>query len=483
MLSVCLAVNVALVRFEVQPKQPGFMSELFKSHERDHNEASSSTEPELVDWFADGSASSRLQNEEQGSNENSQSSCKPSPEFHAIIEKVAQNIYDPSKLGDKETLKNKFNCQINSADDANKFAREVLQSIDKNSTVHSRAELAKIRERMGAGFGGIGANISREKDADGKALEFGPVTIRRMAKNGPADKAGLKVGDRVSHIEGEDISKLSLPQIIEKVRGPKDSSIALSIEGREKPVELKRDQINYPVVEDKALPENLAYVRLDNFEKDSAASELEQAVKRHPEAKGFILDLRGNMGGKDLNAYLVSSLFLKEGVVHRTRGRIESPSDSPRYDDTTISITQNNIIIESNSRGSQYLPRLNYIDKPIIVLMNGSSASASEIVIGALQDNNAATTIGTRSFGKGDGQRLLFNFPEGGMTRITALKGTTPNGHWFGNGADEKHGRDADIVVENAQNAEYGSEDDQQLKAGIRYLTEKTKKSEKQNTQ
>ena len=446
------------------------MAEQFHSNRSEVDRASA--DPQSIDWFKATELESKPGNL-QREYSNPELNCKPSPEYQEIIEKIAQNMFDPTKLGDKELLKNRFNCQIHSVEDAHKYARQVLQSIDKNGTVHTKEEVKHIRERLGEGFSGIGATVSRDKDGNGKMKESGPVTVKAITKDSPAAKAGVEVGDQITQVDGVDVANLSLEQTIGKVRGEKGTTVKLTIEGEEKPVEVTRDKVTFPSVDDRILPGNIGYLRFYSFEREEAAQELNAALQKYQNAKGLILDLRGNMGGRDTTAYLVSSLFLKEGIVHRTKTRLESPSESPSFDDTVVGITKDSIAIRSSKLGEHFFPRLNFQDKPTVILMDDTSASASEIVIGALQDNKAATTIGAKSYGKGDGQKILFDFPAGGITRITGSKGMTPNGHWFGNGADQRFGREPDIKVKNAPGTEYGSQNDEQLNAATEFLLKK----------
>lgn len=440
--------------------------EFYRAEKSAPGPGENTAENQQVDWLKDS-------NSAKSTAKQLSSNCKPSPEYQAIIEKLAQNFIEPEKIGNKEELKNRFNCQIHSTEDAHKYAREVLESLDKNSTVHTPEEFARIRERMGEGFGGIGATVTRQKGPDGLPVKNGPAIVERLVKGAPAEKAGIVVGDRITKINGEDITNKTLDQTIRMIRGEKGTSVSIELEGKLEPIEITRDKIVLPAVEDKILPGNIAYLRLNTFEKDSAALEMGTAVAKHANSKGIILDLRGNMGGRDLTAYLVSSLFLKEGVIHRTKTRIESPSERPVFENLEVRVNPYAFVISSNLAPTLHVERFQFQNKPTVVLMDGLSASASEIVIGALQDNKAATVIGTKSFGKGDGQRLLFNFPEGGMTRITGSKGYTPNGHWFGNGNDKKFGREPDIKVENPKGTEYGSAGDLQMKAAMDFLSKK----------
>lgn len=228
-------------------------------------------------------------------------------------------------------------------------------------------------------------------------------------------------------------------------------------------------------VSDKLLPENVAYIRLDNFEQAHIPVQLAITLEKHSQADGVILDLRNNEGGTSMNAYLVSSIFLKEGVIHKQVARVESSATNPVFENKMARLTPNNLVISSDQRAERVLPRFEFLNKPVAVLANGDSASATEIVIAALQDHKAATIIGTRSFGKGDGQYLIPNVPPGGMSRITAARGYSPNDKWFGNGSTERIGIPPDIIVENDPDIELESQDDKQLAAARAHIVERLK--------
>lgn len=406
--------------------------------------------------------------------DNASADCKPSPKYERIIDTVARHMFEPHKLGDAQEIKSRFNCQIKSDADVHKYAREAVLSLDSNSVVHTPEEIQKLAERRTGNFGGIGASINRRKDAEGVPEAKGPFIVGKIIHGGPADLKGIKPGDQITQVNGTDVSNKSLPEMVELLRGEVGTDVSITIVGKDEPVAVTRDRIAWPAVEDKMLPgTNFAYVRLDNFEQMNGPASLKNALNKYPDADAVIFDLRNNMGGLDLVSYQVLSLFLESGVIHKTTSRIESPVDNPLYEQRETKLTSDSIITTSTVMPEQHLYRFEAIKKPFAVLVNGASASASELVVGAVQDHKVATIIGTKTFGKSDGQKFIPNVPEGGLTRITASRGYSPADRWFGNGSTIRHGIEPDIHVEFDPRTEFASPEDAQLNAAIRHLTQR----------
>lgn len=286
---------------------------------------------------------------------------------------------------------------------------------------------------------GIGAQLD---------LKEGKVTVVAPLKGSPAEKAGLRTHDIIVSVDGKSLEGLGLEGVVSLIRGPKGTTVMLSVLREPSPVPVlltvTRDAIHIPSVESKILVTSsgsLGYVALNQFGDDSVA-ELKKAILEFPEKdlKGVVLDLRFNGGGYLEGATDIVSMFLKSGTVVTVARR-----------DTVPEVYRVN--------GSPILP-----DIPLVVLINGGSASASEITAGALQDSKRATIIGTQSFGKGTVQEII-ELPGGSSLRVTTAHWLTPSGHDLG-----KKGVMPDIVVDRTVE-QYEQAYDPQLLAAEAWLT------------
>ncbi len=313
-----------------------------------------------------------------------------------------------------------------------------LETLDDNFTRYIPPEIAaRLREDMGGSVEGIGAFVRENEE--------GFIEIVRPIDGQPADEAGLLPGDIVIAVDGEDIIGQSLDEVILKVRGPRGTAVTLTIvrEGEPEPLEftIVRTRFEIPIIETNYFEEeNIGYVRLTEFNRN-AESLLTEAVTelmaKNPD--GIIFDLRDNPGGFLDQSIAVADLFLPEGVVLYER-------NIQGLDETFTA--ENGDIAES---------------VPMVVLVNAGSASASEIVAGAIQDNGRAILIGETTFGKGSVQ-TVHTLSNGAELRVTIARWYTPN-----NNSIDKQGITPDIEVESPQ--DLGGENDTQLQRALEYLT------------
>ncbi len=264
---------------------------------------------------------------------------------------------------------------------------------------------------------GIGAQLD---------LKEGKVTVVAPLKGSPAEKAGLRTHDIIISVDGKSLDGLGLEGVVSLIRGPKGTAVTLSVLRALSPTPITmtvmRDAIHIPSVESKVIATatgSLGYVAVNQFG-DETVAELKKAILEFPAKglKGLVLDLRFNGGGYLEGATDIVSMFLKSGMVVTVARRDSAPE-----------------VYRVN--GSPILP-----DIPLVVLINGGSASASEITAGALQDNKRAKIIGTQSFGKGTVQEII-DLPGGSSLRVTTAHWLTPSGHDLG-----KKGVMPDIVVD-----------------------------------
>jgi carboxyl-terminal processing protease len=251
-------------------------------------------------------------------------------------------------------------------------------------------------------FGGLGIEVTQDN---------GFIKVISPIDDTPASRAGVKAGDLILALDGKTVQGLTLNEAVDRMRGPPNSKITLTIkrEGVDKPLELsmQREVIHIQVVRQHLEPDNIGYVRLTSFNEQTDAG-LKKALSQLQQESGnklraIILDLRNNPGGLLDQAVAVSDDFIDQGEIVSTRAR--HPEDSQRW----------------NAKGDEIT------DLPLVVLINGGSASASEIVAGALQDHHRAIVLGTRSFGKGSVQTVI-PLPGNGAMRLTTARYYTPSG-------------------------------------------------------
>jgi len=315
--------------------------------------------------------------------------------------------------------------------------RGVLGTLGDENTGLIEPEISKILNEDASGeFEGIGATIRINKD---NKLEI----VRPFAGQ-PAEKAGVKVGDVVIAVDGESIAGFSVYEAVGVIRGPAGTTVKLTIvrAGEVQPLEISvtRAKITIPIVQSKLLDGDIAYVSLFDFSSSASGqleSELGTLLAKRP--KGLILDLRDNPGGYLQQAIEVSDLFLDAGVIASEK--------------------------DKNGNGQTFRSGPNGIAQniPLVVLVNGGSASASEIVAGALQDRGRAELIGETTFGKGSVQ-LPHTLSDGSELRVTIAHWFTPNGRQI-----QGTGLTPDIVVPLTED-DTKADRDPQLDRAVQFL-------------
>lgn len=280
----------------------------------------------------------------------------------------------------------------------------MLTSLDPHSSYLSAKDFDDMQEQTRGEFGGLGIEVTQE---DGFVKVVAPMD------DTPADKAGMKAGDYITHVNGESVLGLTLDDAVDKMRGPVGSEIIITVvrEGVSEPfdVSIIRDTIKMVAVRPR-LVGNTVVLRISTFN-DQTYPGVEEGIKKMVEeaggmdnVNGFVIDLRNNPGGLLNQAIMVSDAFLEKGEITSTRGR--NPQQGERFNAEPGDLAQG---------------------KPIVALINGGSASASEIVSGALQDHRRAIVVGTKSFGKGSVQTLIPLKGDGAM-RLTTARYYTPSG-------------------------------------------------------
>jgi len=282
----------------------------------------------------------------------------------------------------------------------NKALKGLMQELDAHSTYMDRKYFKEMKIQTAGEFGGLGITVG---------LRDGALTIISPIDDTPAFKAGVKSGDIILKIDNISTLNMSLDEAVGHMRGKPKTAILLTLvrKGETKPlkIEIIRDIIKIQSVSAKTISDDILYIRVSSFDKKVSRG-LAKAIKDNTNAKGLILDLRNNPGGLLDQAINVTDIFVDEGVIVSQKGRDEAQEEK-FYAKSSTTLTR----------------------KPLIVLVNGGSASASEIVSGALQDHKRAVVVGEKSFGKGSVQVVLpITKDKGEGIKLTIAKYYLPSG-------------------------------------------------------
>ena len=324
--------------------------------------------------------------------------------FGDVFERVRSQYVDP--VTDKELIEMAVNG--------------MLTSLDPHSAYLNEESFMDMQVNTRGEFGGLGIEVT---------MENGLVKVVSPIDDTPAFRAGIQSGDYITQIDSEAVMGMSLSDAVDKMRGKVGTEIKLSLvrEGQEAPIEvtLTRDVIKIQSVRSR-IEGNAGYIRITTFNQntDTGLREAIDKIKKEVGDKlvGYVLDLRNNPGGLLDQAISVSDAFLDKGEIVSTRGRHD---EDTKRDNATPGDLADNL--------------------PIVVLVNGGSASASEIVAGALQDHKRAIVLGTQSFGKGSVQTVI-PLPGHGAMRLTTARYYTPSGRSI-----QAKGIEPDIIVEPAK--------------------------------
>ena len=323
--------------------------------------------------------------------------------FTQVFEQIRQGYIE--KVEDQQLLENAITG--------------MLLELDPHSAYLSKQEYQNLQENTSGYYGGLGIEISAE---DGLIKVISPID------NSPAERIGIRAGDLIVEINGSSVRGLALPRAIAKLRGKKGSTINISVirddEDELLSFTIIRDEIYTSSVKRRILRPGFAYIRISQFQKDSgedfveALKNLKSDNSNIGQLLGLILDLRNNPGGLVPAAVQVADALLDHGTIVYTEGRLASAN-------VTFNSTPGDLI--------QHIP--------IVVLINGGSASASEIVAGALQDHRRAVIVGTQSFGKGSVQTLL-PLGDGRAVKLTTARYFTPKGRSI-----QAQGIEPDVII------------------------------------
>ncbi len=336
-----------------------------------------------------------------------------------------------------EKIKQEYVDEIDQADVMDSAINGVLQSLDPYSAYMSPELFKSMQTESRGEFGGLGIEIG---------MEAGVVKVIAPISDTPAEKAGIKAGDYIVRINNEQVQGKTLMEAVKLMRGPVGSSIELTI--RRKNVKksltfkIQRQIIEVKSVESKILgnEKNIGYIKLKSFNENSDKQFIKKLKKYEKQGLiGYIIDLRNNPGGLLNQAISITDFFLEKGEIVSTRGR---------------SVSETRKFFAKAGDGVK--------GKPVIVLINNGSASASEIFAGALKDHKRAIILGENSYGKGSVQSII-PLNNGGGIRLTISKYYLPSGKSI-----SEVGVSPDIIVEEQDKFELDSDTDNQLKYAVK---------------
>jgi carboxyl-terminal processing protease len=304
----------------------------------------------------------------------------------------------------------------------------MIKSLDPHSSFMTAEMYKELEVETRGSFGGIGIEITLLKDV---------LTVVSPIEDTPAYNAGVKAGDQIVRINGKSTKDLTIMDAVKQLRGPKDTKVTITIlrEGMAKPkdIEITRSIIPIKSIKSKVYDDHIGYIRISAFQErtsDDLKKALREIEAKARPLKGIVLDMRNNPGGLLTQSVEVSDAFLKSGIIVSTRGRAK------------------NMESKLSAKDSGDEPTC-----PMVVLVNEGTASAAEIVSGALQDNGRAVIIGAQTFGKGSVQTVI-PLEDGAALKLTTAKYYTPKGRSI-----QAEGITPDIVMKQIRPAEEKAED------------------------
>ena len=464
-------------------------SESFESS----NESSQWGQTHARDWlYGDADLSQRVNQPKP--NESSAATCPESRAYLKLVDGAINRFYEPERLNETQisALRSKYNCLIKSDADAVKYANEAVKDLGDSYTDVITADEAREIERAERGeVTGIGVEIKavpqRLTSPDGKPpgeSENVPIVISKVTESSPAQRAGLTAGDRIVKVDESVIDTETTDETAKLIRGDIDTKVRVTVErdGKEREVEITREVIDVPAVKSE-MRDGFLHISVMTFSQTDVSEEVEKALKANPDANGYILDLRNNPGGFVREALQTGSLFMSSGLMLSTKNR-EDIDGEVSFDKTTYQLEADSIKLKTVYEDMPTLQKgmdhtmerhPDIVEKPVVILVNEHSASASELLTGAFKDNNEAYVIGTKTYGKGIGQTTIRSgLPEDSWLKVTTFKYFTPNGTWVGDAGSNKIGLTPHQVVPLTAGAEMNSTADNQLRAALDHLKQST---------
>ena len=409
--------------------------------------------------------------------------------YHLTWEAVPHLAFDRDKLENWKSFEHKFDDKIKTHEDAVKYANEMIKELDDPHTrLHSPVEVAGMQEQSRGNFAGVGIEFRFKLNPDKSPVltpdgvptpdtsDDGYPVVHRVIDDGPAESAGIVDGEVLVSADGTSFKDASMETVITSLKGKEGTTVSVVVrdaQGVERTIDITRGIVDMPTVEVKKFG-SVGYISLSGFIQDDTIDELRQAFKETEDSEALIFDLRNNGGGRLDFAFTIASMFLPEGDIVRIKSRLPAMG----YEEIITRLTPSTMQgVRVDDNGQETLlgegrrqPDLSK-SRPVVLLVNGGSASASEVVTGALVDNHRVVVVGTKTFGKGIGQSML-PFAGRTMLRITTFQFYSPDGNWAGDAHNNRVGFVPDHVVEPGEDFEMVTDTDNQLNFAIKLLEE-----------
>ncbi len=354
---------------------------------------------------------------------------KPQKLFERTWREIDSGFYDSSlNKQDWSYWKKHYKGKIKTDEDAQVAIDTMIASLDDDYSKYlNKKEYAEQNSSIESKISGIGVNIMNDA---------GKIIVFSVIDNTPAKEAGIKANDVIIKVDGKNVSGMNISEVATLVRGKEGSIVTLEIQRKNKKIikSVRRKTIKIDSVKS-SVKKDIGYIQISSFIATSTPTEFITALEKTKDTKGLILDLRGNTGGLLANAIFVANMFVDKGTI--------------------VNIVSRNGKVEDIKAQNSSLT----IDKPVVVLVDGASASASEILSGALKDHHKAVLVGTRTFGKGMVQRII-PLPNSTGLNLTIAKYLTPSGSDI-----NKKGITPDYVVKYTESDFIAHRDPQREKA------------------
>ena len=325
------------------------------------------------------------------------SQISPQKLFEKTWKEIDSGFYDSSLNSQNWSYwKKHYKGKIQTDEDAKVAIDTMIASLDDDySRYLNKKEYAEQNSSIGSKISGIGVNIMNDA---------GKILVYSVLDGTPAQTAGIKANDIINKVDGKNVSGMNIADVAALVRGKENTRVTLELIRNKKKLTkvVTRKSIKIESVKS-SVKKDIGYIQISSFIGSSTTTEFLSALDKTKDTKGLILDLRGNTGGLLANAVYIANVFLDNGTI--------------------VNIVSRNGQVEDIKAQSSLL----HIDKPIVLLVDGASASASEILSGALKDHHKAILVGTKTFGKGMVQRII-PLPNSTGLNLTIAKYLTPNG-------------------------------------------------------
>lgn len=396
--------------------------------------------------------------------------CPPSPDYQKVINTAARNMFDPQRLGDLSKVLNQYNCEIKSPKDALDKANIVLMNTgDRFNHMIFPSGVQSFDDFNKGIYYGVGISYDKEVGQ--------PLKVTEVKKGGPAEVGHITAGDTIFKIDNKETAGMNVNEITTALRGANGSNVNLEFEheGIKNVVEVKRAEFKMPpeVTDPIDKGDGITYIRVKSFSRFALADEMQASMGKQPNARAYVIDLRGNGGGLVDSAADLTSLFMDEGTVYNMKRRKDSDPATPQYYDQLQRVTKNGVEIADDNEVATRKRHPNLAaDKPIVILTDGATASSAEIFTAAMRENGRAIVIGEKTFGKGIGQ-TWYTMPGDSLLYVTSSHIMSPKNNWVGDAHNIRNGLDPDIKIVLNKGALWTTPEDNQLEGAVNYLRQK----------